>query len=206
MLLVCNGARKSGSTWLYNILTSLVACEEPDARFLTGNTRNPCLRPDMLEEFLGTADFDFVDYITKNHLAGPEFRDMLLARQNVYVFDIERDPKDVAVSLYYDACNRHGYGLGFDRFYWSEGREKIAELSAYHGLWRQAGPRCHVASYEGLKNGFAAEVRAIAGILGIALSDDEIDRLREKTSMESLRSKYADQDLYKGERFFRKGL
>ena len=109
MLLVCNGAQKSGSTWLYNILTSLMRCERPDQRYLTNNSSHPCIRPDLLGEYLESEDYISNDYITKNHLANPKYRDLLLSNRDVYVFDIERDPKDVAVSLYYDECNRHGH-------------------------------------------------------------------------------------------------
>ena len=135
MLLVCNGAQKSGSTWLYNILTWLIECRAPDARYLTGNGKNPCIRPDMFGLFLQSVDISSDHYISKNHLAQPELRDLLVSNEDVYVFDIERDPKDVAVSSYYDAKNRHGYTGSFEKYYWTQGRELVAELAAYHSLW-----------------------------------------------------------------------
>ncbi|MDZ7829178.1 MAG: hypothetical protein U5K33_06725 [Halofilum sp. (in: g-proteobacteria)] len=60
MLVICNGAIKSGSTWLYNILVHLVELRRPPERYLTANSRkresNPCIRPDMLAEFLASED------------------------------------------------------------------------------------------------------------------------------------------------------
>ena len=206
MLLVCNGAQKSGSTWLYNILTSLVDCKEPDPKYLTGNSRNPCISPDKFESFLQSVDLRSENYISKNHLTRPEQRDLLLKHSNVYVFDIERDPKDVVVASYYDACNRLGYNHSFLKFYWSEGRELVAKLAAYHELWRDAGARSHIASYEGLKNDFPSESRAIADTLGISLAKSDIEQLYSDTSMGKLRKKYADHELYEGEKFFRKGI
>lgn len=206
MLLVCNGAQKSGSTWLYNILTLLVDCREPDSKYLTGNGKNPCISPNKFESFLQNVDIQSGNYISKNHLSRPEQRDLLLKHSDVYVFDIERDPKDVVVASYYDACNRVDYNHSFLKYYWSEGRELVAKLTAYHQLWRDAGERCHVASYEGLKNDFSSESRAIADKLGISLTESDIEQLYKGTSMDKLRSKYADQELYEGEKFFRKGI
>ena len=68
------------------------------------------------------------------------------------------------------------------------------------------GRGCHVASYEGLKEDFPSQVRAIACVLGVTLVDDEIERLRDETSMDSLREKYSEKPLYQGENFFRKGV
>lgn len=206
MLLVCNGAQKSGSTWLYNILTSLVECRSPERHYLTGNSNNPCIRPDMLAEFLQSADLGADNFISKNHLDKPVYRDLLVANDAAYVFDIERDPKDVVVSMFYDARNRHGYDRSFSKYYWTHAREMVAGLEAYHALWREAGPRCHVASYEGLKTDFPAQVRAIAAVLGITLTESDIGRLHAETSMDKLRKKYSRDALYTGEKFFRKGI
>jgi len=131
---------------------------------------------------------------------------LLLSRPDVYVFDIERDPRDVVVSLYYDARNRHGYDREFAKFYWQIGRGKVARLNRYHSLWRSTDGRSLVANYERLKTDFPTEVRAIAGILGIELSDGEVAEIRESTSMDSLRKKYAGDSLYSGSQFFRKGI
>lgn len=210
MLVICNGAIKSGSTWLYNILVNLVDLERPPDWYLTANSRarqsNPCIRPDMLAEFLATEDHHSVDYISKNHLARTEHRDLVLSYNSVFVFDIERDVRDVVVSSYYDARNRHGYGGTFSEYYWDEGRYTADRVIRYHGVWRDAGDRFCMASYEGLHEDFAAEVRRIGATLGVALDDDRIERLREQTSMGQLRRRYQDHELYRGDRFFRKGV
>jgi hypothetical protein len=93
MLIVCNGAIKSGSTWLYNILTRLVECEHPPAQYLTGrSSKSPCLRPDMFESFLRSEDYHVRNFISKNHLAEEKFRQLFQADVDVFIFDIERDP------------------------------------------------------------------------------------------------------------------
>lgn len=206
MLVVCNGAPKSGSTWLYNILVQLVSCEWPEKSYLTDNKKHPCIRPEVLAEFIEREDFSSRNIITKNHLGKPSQKDVLISDDNIYVFDIERDPKDVAVSLYFDECNRHGYRGSFADFYWRYGREEVTKLEAYHDLWRSAGSRSYVTSYEKLKENGVAEILNIAKVLGIEISSEEAGTIQEKTSLNSLRKKYSDQELYKGEKFFRKGV
>ena len=209
MLIICNGAIKSGSTWLYNILVNLIDLERPPEKYLTANSRkrqsNPCIRPDCLAEFLATEDFRSVDYISKNHLGRPEHRDLVLGHEQVFVFDIERGIRDVVVSSYYDERNRNGYQGNFPEYYWKSGRYVADQVIRYHQIWRNAGPRFCMISYEGLHEDFPAEVLRIGRVLGIDLDDARIEALREKTSLGQLRKRYQDQPLYQGDRFFRKG-
>jgi hypothetical protein len=206
MLVICNGAIKSGSTWLYNILRSLRPFEAPREEYLTlKNPRHPCIRPDRLSDFLSRENYVEIDYLSKNHLDRPEHKELLSNREHVYVFDIERDPKDVVVSHYYHERFRNGYQASFADFYWSTGRETISSLSRYHALWRDAGPRSYVSSYEELHRDFAAEAQRIAAVLGVALTEDQVRALREKTSLGNLRKEYEAEPRFEGEKFFRKG-
>jgi hypothetical protein len=217
MLVVANGAWKSGSTWLYNILCALQPFERPPETYLlkrkryqdNGNARtggNPCIRPDRMKAFLDAEDYQSVNYISKNHLDKPEHRELLLGYRNVYVFDIERNLRDMVVSSYYDECNRHGYDGSFDRYYWEEGRYVADYVQRYHDVWRNCGPTVHIASYESLKTDFFGEVEKIAEVLGISLDEEELKVIQEKTSINKLRERYSDDPFYKGDRFFRKGI
>lgn len=206
MLIICNGAIKSGSTWLYNILVNLVECEHPPAQYLTGRSaKSPCIKPDSLSLFFENEDIQGCNYISKNHLSSEAHRELLVENKNVYVFDIERDPRDVVVSNYYHDCFRNGYEGDFEDYYWSNGRYVAAELSSYHALWRNGCPRFYVSCYESLHRDFAAEVRRIAAVLGLNLTDADVDRLRVETSIDSLRKEYKDDSRYQGSKFFRKG-
>jgi hypothetical protein len=205
MLVICNGAIKSGSTWLYNILTQMLSFARPPEKYLTlKNPRHPCIRPDQLAEFLTSEDYVTIDYLSKNHLDKPLHR-FLLSRPHVYVFDIERDPKDVIVSHYFHETFRNAYKGSFEEFYWSIGRFDVAKLSRYHALWRDAGPQVYISSYEKLHTDFALEARRIAAVLGVSLTDPQIDAMRERTSITSLRKNYENEPRFEGEKFFRKG-
>ncbi|MCB1679175.1 MAG: sulfotransferase domain-containing protein [Halioglobus sp.] len=210
MLVISNGAIKSGSTWLYNILFNLAAFERPPDQYLTINSkvrqRNPCIQPEMLAQFLENEDIASTHYLSKNHIGRAEYRDLLRSNPDVAVFDIERDVRDMVVSAYYDECNRNDYRGDFGAYYWHIGRYVVDEVNRYHDLWRTFGDNFCMVSYERLHTDFAAEVKRIARVLGVAADDDTIASVHEKTSITSLRNRYQDETLYAGEKFFRKGV
>lgn len=206
MLIICNGAIKSGSTWLFNILINLVECQNPPEQYLTGRSeKSPCIWPEKLEGFLAEADYKNNNYISKNHLNKPEYKALVQGNQDVFIFDIERDPRDVVVSNYYHDCFRNGYKGSFEKYYWGDGRFVANQLAGYHSLWANCGPRAYTTSYEGLKTDFPTEARAIAKTLGIELSDEAVETLKANTSIDSLRKNYKDDERYQGQKFFRKG-
>lgn len=206
MLVICNGAIKSGSTWLYNILCELVEFSHPPERYLTmRNPRHPCIRPELLEEFLATEDYRGRHYVSKNHLGRSEHRKLLADRPHVRVVGIERDPRDVLVSNYYHDCFRNGYQGEFAQWYWQAGRDVAAALAGYRNLWRGAAANVYISSYEALQAEFRTEVQRIAAGLGIDLDDAAADRIRGGTSLDALRAQYRDEPRFEGEKFFRKG-
>ena len=87
MLVICNGAIKSGSTWLYNILFNLLEFERPPERYLTDGSRKrkeaPCIQPDRPACFLENQGIASYEYLFKNHLAQPESRDLVMACSQV---------------------------------------------------------------------------------------------------------------------------
>ena len=206
MLIICNGAVKSGSTWLYNILINLVDCVHPPEEYLTGSSqKSPCIKPGILEKFLDQEDYKQTNYISKNHLNKPEHKALVQNNEDVFIFDIERDPRDVVVSNYYHDCFRNDYKGSFEKYYWDTGRFVADQLAGYHALWADCGPRAYMTCYEGLKNTFDIEARAIASVFGIELSDEAVVELKARTSFDSLRKNYQDDARYQGEKFFRKG-
>lgn len=206
MLVICNGAIKSGSTWLFNVLKVLTNSQDPPKNYLTQRSeKSPCIRPELLASYLATEDYRTRNFISKNHLNRVEHRDLLAKYDDVYVFDIERDPKDVIVSNYYHDRFRNGYQGSFADYYWEQGREVAGTLADYHNLWRGDHPRFYISSYEKLHQEFAGEVRRIAAVLGVLIADEELETVRERTSIKNLREDYREDPRYAGEKFFRKG-
>lgn len=207
MLIVCNGAAKSGSTWLYNIVARLREFDWPDRKYLTSSTKHPTIRPNALADFLAREDYTTRDIITKTHYGSPQLRDLLLARPQVRVLDMERGLHDVIVSTYYDSCRREGFDGDFARFYWLDGRNQAEYLMRYHRLWGDGHPQVFVTSFEALKADFAREAYRIADFLGVSINDDDVARLQRETDITSLREQYKDDPQYADTKrpFFRKG-
>lgn len=207
MLIVCNGAPKSGSTWLYNIVSRLRPGEWPDRSFLTNSKKHPTIRPDAMEAFLATGVHKERDVICKAHYGTPRLRDLLLADPHTLVLDMARDVRDVIVSSYYDSCRRDGFSGDFERYYWWEGRGLADHLSRYHKLWDPSQPRVFCTTFEALKTGFADEARRIAGFLQVPVAEHDVAELQRSTDIGALREAYKDDPQYADAKnpFFRKG-
>jgi hypothetical protein len=207
MLIVCNGAPKSGSTWLYNIADRLCKAEWPDRKYLTKSHKHPTIRPESLHEFLEQEDFVTRNVITKTHYGQQRHRDLLLARPHTRVLDMNRNLYDVIVSTYYDSCRRDGFVGSFEDFYWFEGRGLAEYLLKYHQLWGDGHPQVLVTTFEGLKTKFNVEVRRIAEFLQLSPTEEDLQALAESTKLDSLREQYKDDPNYADPKhpFFRKG-
>jgi len=205
VLVIANGAAKSGSTWLYNIVDELVAFERPPSEYLLDeDNRNPEIQYDKLGIFLENLDYSSKDYLIKNHFNAPEERDLILSHAGVFVVDIERDLRDVVVSAYFHNLRESSFDGPFKKYYWQKGRWQADLVRSHHEAWKIAPKnRAYVSSYDRLKGDFTEEVRRIAKFLGRDISDIDAKRIGEATSIEKLRDKYDD----KGDiKFFRKGV
>jgi hypothetical protein len=207
MLIVCNGAPKSGSTWLYNIVERLRPGAWPDRSFLTKSKKHPTIRPDALPAFLATDVYRDADYICKSHYGKQAVRDQLLASPYTLVLDMERDLRDVLVSSYYDSCRRDGFRGSFSQYYWLEGRSLADYLGRYHRVWDNGHPQVFRTTFEALKTEFIEEARRIADFLGCMVTDEQLAELESATSLGALREAYKDDPQYATAKnpFFRKG-
>lgn len=203
MLIVCNGAFKSGSTWLYNIVRELTHGEAPPAEFLNPEWRNPSIDPAKLKALLAALK-PSDNFVVKNHFNTREQRDTLLAHPDVRVLNITRDLRDMSVSAYYHVRRVNGYEGDFTRYYWETGRATLLSVDRYHRLWQVASPKAYTASYERLHADFAGQVREIAAFLGVTATDDQLARLQGETSLNALRQRYGETEA--DDKFFRKGV
>jgi hypothetical protein len=208
MLVVCNGAVKSGSTWLYNIVQELDEFDWPEARYLShSNSKHPTIKQSCLAGFLAEVEFESKNIITKNHYGKVGHRELLLASPNTRILDMSRDARDVIVSAYYDRCRRSAFRGSFSEYYWQFGRPLVDNLRKYHDVWATLHPQIMTTSYEALKSDFKNEVSKIASFLDVKVDHQEIARIEKATTLESLRSNYKDDAQYntKENSFFRKG-
>ena len=208
MLVVSNGAFKCGSTWLFNILTSLREFDWPEADFLTkGNAKHPAIAEPHLASYLSSSDFENREIISKNHLDKPEHRALLLSNKAVRVVCMTRDSRDVIVSAYYHDQRKQRFDGSFAEYYWSEGRTILPKLMRYQRTWAEPHAQTTATTFEALKTDFAVEVARIARLLGLSPDAETIERIRQETSLDSLREKYKDAPSHRTAEadFFRKG-
>lgn len=208
MLILSNGAFKCGSTWLFNILTSLQKCEWPEAEFLTkGNAKHPAIAEPQLAHYLAKGNYKSHDVISKNHLDKPEHRALLLSNKAVRVVCMTRDSRDVIVSAYYHDLRKHRFDGTFTQYYWEEGRAILPRLMRYRSTWAAPHAQMTATSFEALKADFQSEVVRIAALLDLSPDAAAIERIRQETSLDALREKYQDAPSHRTQEadFFRKG-
>ena len=213
MFVVANGAFKSGSTWLFNILLATEHFSKVPEQY---GKKFDWLKPGRIEDFLESGIYRDTNYIVKGHYYSRRDRDTFLAYDDVYIFNIKRDIKDSLVSHYFHLLRQDKLSeklaapeklkKGFLDYYWRLGRYKAQQLIIYHQAWDIDSPKVYVSSFERLKNDFGSEVQKIGSFLGIELSQEEVAALKEKTSIQTLQKAKGLDKLPEHKRFYRKGL
>lgn len=204
MLIISNGAYKSGSTWLLRILMDMTGYAPPPAEFDRPKWAGRGVPPGRLRQFIDEVDYANHNYLFKAHLF---FKHHIVAgKPNVRIVNITRDIRDVIVSAFYFAQLRKTFaGDDFDRFYWTRGRQVARWVIQYNRLW-QTVPNAFTMSYECLHEDFAAEVQALASFIGVTVGPADIERIRGETELDSLRSRYDEVSADGKHHFYRKGV
>lgn len=187
MLIIANGAFKSGSSWLYQALRHLTGFGSPPASYVNPAWRHPSIAPGQLAACLRHVDVAQGQYLCKNHFGDRQSRDLILAHPQVKVIGIKRHTADVVVSAYYHYRRIERYSQGFETYYWRRGRRVAAAIRAYHQVWDVPSPQVYSSSYEALKGDFNAELGAIAQFLHIPADADQIEQIRQQTSFDTMK-------------------
>src|SRR6267142_322820 len=198
MLVISNGAMKSGSTWLSGILMKVMDFKPlpegfHDARF--GNI--PTIRPELLQKFLDEVDYRNENYFSKNHLY---YEYCLLSRyNNVRVLDIDRDVPDTLISLFFHIKKKMTrWGLWEESLddiknsYREFGPEIVRDIVRYHSVWSKKRRWTYLSSYERLKEDPQTEIAAIASFLGVTLSRERIEFIAQETTLSKLADESRD--------------
>ncbi len=215
MFVLANGAFKSGSTWLFNILSATEQFSQVPEQYGKGKNLD-WLKPGHVEAFLESGVYRSANYIAKGHYYDENIRDALIAQGDVYVFNIKRDIKDSLVSHYFHLIRQDKLSeeraapeqlrKGFSDYYWRLGRYKAQQLVIYHEVWDIGSPRIYVSSFERLKGDFENELQQIGRFIGLKLSPQDVAALKEKTSIQTVQKAKGQDKLPEHKRFFRKGL
>ena len=202
MLVLANGAFKSGSTWLREIVAAMRPFEPLPAGFHVPRIpsyADPVAVPALLASGVPARR----NLLAKAHIYAPHLRDALLADPSVRVLNIRRDIRDVLVSHYFHLSHLGKVSGPFARYYWRLGRLKAQQLLDYHAVWDVSAANLYAARYESLKERFADEVAAVGRFLGVDLDAAAIARIEAATSLDRLRQRAGQ--IGHDPRFFRQG-
>jgi hypothetical protein len=212
VIVVANGAQKSGSTWLFHIAREMTGYGPPPAQYAARNwTSRPVygVHPPLLAAFLEDAGSGPAKFLIKNHFGGRADRELLLRHPQVRVLNIQRDIRDVIVSAFY---HRHGVEgvrdseryADFKSYYWQAGRNGALRVLDYQIVWEVRSSRYLRVAYDDLQADVGAEVRRIGDFLGMSLASEDIRRIQLATTPEAVMERYgaANFDLNR----FRKGV
>jgi hypothetical protein len=208
MLIICNGAVKSGSTWVYNLAVELSDHEPLPEQYRRRDWKNPSIHPSQLSKYLDDPAMRHKTHVIKAHyahLAPPLTRDWLLARPDVIVLNISRDVRDALTSHYWFRRHQRSDDLAFPDYYADEGAKFVTSLARFHEYWNVLSNRYHRFSYESLLLDFNAEVSRGISAINMPVKTIELAELRRRTAREGLiefHSRAQGDDL---SWFFRKG-
>lgn len=218
MLIICNGAFKSGSSWLHAVLVEMLRIKRipfsrvPDC--YTNDIHSPTkIVESELDNFIFYESFEKKNYITKSHF----FKKSTLSSpypDNVIFLFVERDMKDAIVSHYYHIKNKFRVNISFVFYYSILGKYKAYEIYLFNMRCKKYFGDKNFISYHDLKNKFPYVVRKLCNILDIKVFDrSELEKLIKETTIEKLRekSKIGQSEYYPSKRKenwrqFRKGV
>ncbi|MAO72353.1 MAG: hypothetical protein CMD02_07615 [Flavobacteriales bacterium] len=194
MLIVCNGIFKSGSTWLHAIVLEILKIKEVrvskiDKKY-TNNVKSPTpIIESKFEEFLRNEDYKNRTFVNKSHFFQVSTLNKNYNESVVFLFS-ERDLKDSIVSHYFHVKKKYNYISSFSIYYWTIGRLKAYEIVRFNQMYRNYFNDDNFIHYSTLINNFSSAVQKIANLIGFSsLSKEEINNLKENTSLSNMRNK-----------------
>ena len=194
MLLICNGAFKSGSSWLHAVLVELAKVRELNLKKVpikyTNDVNSPTtIIESRLQDFLLQEDYKSENYLTKAHF----FKESTLKNKyfgDVKIFCIERNRKDAVVSHYFHFINKYRFKLNFSLYYYLFGRYKAYEIGLFNNRCREFIGEDNFFNFEDLVSNFEDTICLIARVMGVYdLTNQEIARIKSETSLDRLREK-----------------
>ena len=205
MLIVSNGAFKSGSTWLTLIARQLRDYADMPEEFKKKGWKNSSIEPAQMPEFLASADIAGHDYLIKAHYKPEDgMRPLLLGAPGVKVLNVYRDPKDVLVSAYYHYKRIDSFEGTFEEFFERRADKLVRQLTRYHLYWDNTGVEDLIffTTYQKLHRQFDEEVFRLGRFLGADLTMAQIRDTRSNTEFSKLSRPVVPEE----KRFFRKGV
>ena len=194
MLIICNGAFKSGSSWLHAVLIELLKIQNVSLSRVPDSYTNDINSPtkiieSKLDDFVLNESFDHKTYITKSHF----FKESTLSSpypKNVKFIFVDRDMKDAIVSHYYHIKHKFRINVSFNLYYKILGKYKAYEIYLFNKRCKRYFGEDHFISYHDLKNRFSDSIDKLCSILDLKKLDySEIEDLMRETTIDKLRER-----------------
>jgi hypothetical protein len=199
MLIIANGAFKSGSTWQRNLIKDL-ADFQPLPEGFKDNRITSFINRENLAHIVTSSEIKTNHFIAKAHIFKESEIDLLLQNESdVKIFMIQRDLRDAIVSHFNHFINVRKFKPSFKLYYWLIGRYKAMQVIKYNKRWQGNHSNVFHSTFEALKADTAGELKKYANFLNLPVSQDKIDTIIEANSIKKVREK-SDRKW-----FFRKG-
>lgn len=199
--IVANGAPKTGSTWVVELVGSFPGVE-PVPMGYRSEWAWPSVREDAAEEAASELGSSRKYYWSKQHWVRQAL--WLLGPPGVRVINSIRDVRDTVVSRYH-----HDLRLGvvpqmeMGEYLALRGRMLVAAFCNYHRAWLDApgmtAQNYHVVSYEGLHHDLHGAAVGLAVFCDIAATRESIAAVAEGTRFEAHKVRGAGTFYRKGE-------
>lgn len=200
MWLIANGAPKSGSTWVYNLLAKTDKCSRIPEQYQEKKWQNSSVSETTIKE----AHEYFVDspelYLSKQHWA--DHADLVFSNDNVKIFNIIRDLRDATVSFYYHRKREIENYVDIDEYLENEGKIFIEKYINYQKYWAEKSQnksgQYYITSYEYmLEHSFEAGIDVME-FANIPLTISEREKVVEENLFKNNKNKGPGE-------FYRKG-
>lgn len=189
MLVIANGAFKSGSTWQRNLLKRF-ADFVPLPEEYRNKKRDSFIETSRLRSFLESDYPEQYSYLAKGHIYNKKDIELLVSKpEKVKVFIIHRDIRDAIVSHYNHFKNVRKTNMSFSTYYWLVGRYKAMQLVKYEKNWDIHKENVLHSRFEDLKRDVSGELKKYAEFLDIELPDEKIREIIEENSLERTRAR-----------------
>lgn len=195
MIIICNGAFKSGSTWLYLIAEEILKIKEiPFNQNINNNWvgqknnsflfKDPTIQK-ATPEYINKGGY----YLSKTHLLSPRSYSFLktMNSDNVKVLFIERDLGDAIVSHFHHVKTQTEKNIDFNQYYKLLGRYKAKEIMSFKENKNKYLPDSFSLKFEDLKTNFEEQVYRISDFLKLSITQEDIDKVKKNTSLQKLK-------------------
>lgn len=201
-LVLANGTFKSGSTWLKDVVNSMMAFEKLPKEFYYRSDLS-WIHPDKIQEVIRSEQLTG-PFLSKSHIFHASDIQKIKNEEAIKILLITRDIKDVIVSAYYHFRRVWKIPFTFGQYYWLIGRLKSVEVLEYDKNWVDVD-RVYRTTFRSLKYDFENEVKRLAAFLEIPPDQIDIPLLKEQTRFENIVKKRKQDHLPEAKRFYRKG-